>query len=112
MLLWSVFADAVAKGRRSRYIPGPSFAFSILTSAIKVAAAASILVVSHILAGIDYHSAKVAASWSLLAPMAAGPLIGAAVCLIAGPQLWPRDRRPQRGDRPAQAWLRRPGLQN
>ncbi len=96
MLLWTVFAEVVANGRRSRYIPNPSFAFAILTSVIKVAAAGSILVVSYLLAGIDYHSAKVAASWSLLAPMAAGPLIGAVICIIAGPYLWARDERPRR----------------
>jgi Na+/melibiose symporter-like transporter len=112
MLLWAAFADVVANGRRSRYIPGPSLAFALLTSAIKVAAAASILVVSHILAGIDYHSAKVAASWSLLAPMAAGPLIGAAVCLLVGPFLWAPNQRRRRRNWPSPLWLRRPSVQN
>ncbi len=108
MLLWAGFADVVANGRRSRYIPDPSFAFAILTSAIKVAAAGSILVVSHVLAVIDYHSAKVAASWSLLAPMAAGPLIGAAVCLIAGPYIWARDERPRRRNYSTRLWIHIP----
>jgi Na+/melibiose symporter-like transporter len=112
MLLWAVFADVVANGRRSSYIPGPSLAFAILTSAIKVAAAASVLVVSHILAGIDYHSAKVAASWSLLGPMAVGPLVGAAVCLILRPYIWPRNDRLPRRNWPMQLWGRRLGLQH
>jgi Na+/melibiose symporter-like transporter len=112
MLLWSAFADVVANGRLNRHIPGPSFAFAILTSAIKLAAAASVLVVSHVLTDIDYHSAKVAASWSLLAPMATGPIIGAALCIILGPHIWPRDGRARRRNWPIQLWLRRPSLQN
>ncbi len=112
MLLWSAFADGVANGQRSRYIPDPSFAFAILTSAIKVAAAASIVVASHVLTHIDYHNAKIAASCSLLAPMAAGPLIGAAVCLILGPFLWAPEERRLRRTWPAALSLRRPSLQN
>jgi Na+/melibiose symporter-like transporter len=107
MLLWSVFAEVIASGRGHRFMPDPGFAFAILTAAIKVAAAASILVVSHILAGLDYHSAKVATSWSLLAPMAAGPIIGAGVCLLAGPYLGARNGKGQRaGAAPPQ---RKPG---
>jgi len=112
MLLWTVFADVVANGRRSRNIPNPSFAFAILTSVIKTAGAGSILVVSHILSGIDYHSAKVAASWSLLGPMAAGPLIGGAMCLIIGPHIWGQARRPQRLNDSTRLWVRQIRLQD
>jgi len=106
MLLWSLFADVVAKGRQSRHIPNAGFAFSILTSTIKLASAASILVVSWILTGIDYHSVKVAASWSLLTPMAAGPLIGAAVCLLIAERLFAKDGRHQPSDASNRPWAR------
>jgi Na+/melibiose symporter-like transporter len=101
MLLWSAFAGLIAGEGRRRSMPSPGLAFAVLTSVIKIASAACVLVVSQILASLDYHSAKVAASWSLLAPMAAGPLIGATVCFLLAPYLWApnlRRRAAQAGD--------------
>ena len=115
MLLWSVFADAIADRRQHIGTLAPTVAFAVFTAVIKAASAVSILLVGALLTAINYRNAEVATSWALLAPMACFPLAGAAMSVLAAPFLWgsrnaqggdvARRQRPQRPKRSLRRWL-------
>jgi Na+/melibiose symporter-like transporter len=91
LVIWTAVAQLAASDVGRKGAVGPALAFGLLTAYGRLAGALSILGVGLLLGRIDYHSAAVAASWLLLAPMTGAPLVGGLICFLSASLLPARD---------------------